>query len=176
MDAVRKVKGYSGILGVKDATKLLLATKSEIPLKISGATLDGEWQKCPISSSYSQIYSDDYLDLKKGQTMFLSFKLKTDGKFDSTFISFYQKNVGHHNVVADVKHNTDGTLQISAFYTAESDGSYINFDLNSLQIIGASYAEVSDYALFISPVGGVTKAFLSALRRHFSSSLIGGVA
>ena len=154
MDAVRKVKGYSGILGVKDATKLLLATKSEIPLKISGATLDGEWQKYPISSSNEQIYSDDYLDLKKGQTMFLSCKLKTDGKFDSAFVSFYQKTVGHHNVVANVKQNTDGTLQISAFYTAESDGSYINFDLNSLQIIGASYAEVSDYALFISPVGG----------------------
>ena len=176
MSIVREVKGYSGKLGIEDATKLLSATKSKIPLKISGATIDGEWQKFLISSSYVQAASDDYIDIKKGHTMFLKCTLKTDGQFDSTYVSFYQKNVGHHNVVADVKQSSDGTVQISAAYTAETDGSYITFDLNALQIAGASYAEVSDYALFISPVGGVTKALLSALRRHFSSSLIGGVA
>ena len=36
--------------------------------------------------------------------------------------------------------------------------------------------EVGDLATPLNKVGGVTKAFLSALRRHFRSSLIGGVA
>ena len=36
--------------------------------------------------------------------------------------------------------------------------------------------EVGDLATPLTSVGGVTKAFLYALRRHFSSSLIGGVA
>ena len=166
MSLVRKIKGYSGKLSVKDATKLLSATKSEIPLKISGATIDGKWQKYPISSSNNQISSDDYVDIKKGQTMFLNCTLKTDGQFNSTFVSFYQKNVGHHNVVPDVKQNNDGTVQISAIYTAETDGSYITFDLNTLQIAGASYAEVSDYAFFISPVGGVISHLLIAFERR----------
>lgn len=152
-------------LGVPDITKLLRSkVLYDETLAMSGATVDGKWQKYTATGNPTQIYPDSaYVSAKKGDTIYQAITLKTDGVFQSTFISFYQTGVGHHNVTPDVKKIDDSTIRLSASYTCDADGSYLIADLNGLTIAGGTYYEVADNYAAISPVGGIAKALLCAL-------------
>ena len=163
MNAARVKFPLASKLGFSELTKLLLSkTLYDETIAMSGATADGKWQKYTATGNPTQIYPDSaYVSAKKGDTIYQAITLKTDGVFQSTFISFYQTGVGHHNVTPDVKKIDDSTIRLSASYTCDADGSYLMADLNVLTITGGTYYEVADNYAAISPVGGVTNPVLS---------------
>lgn len=169
MNAARQRYTVVGKLTVDDLKKLLLAKQlfNETP-KMSGATDNGGWQRYLHNNNPVQIYPNGnigYILAKKGQTIYQAVDLRTDGKFQNTFISFYQNGVGHHNVVPDIKVIDDNTIRLSASYTCELDGTYLLLDLNQLMIVGGTYYEVGNFKAYISELGGVTKLPLSAFLR-----------
>lgn len=157
-DAARTRFPLVSKLGVPDVIKLLRSkVLYDETLAMSGATADGNWQKYAtnLNGQPTQIYPDSaYVSAKKGDTIYQALTLKTDGAFQSTFISFYQTGVGHHNVTPDIKKIDDSTIRLSASYTCDADGSYLIADLNVLTITGGTYYEVADNYAAISPVGG----------------------
>ena len=169
MNAARQKYTVVGKLTVDDLKRLLLAKQlfNETP-KMSGATDDGGWQRYQHNDNPVQIYPDSntgYVVAKKGQTIYQAVDLRTDGKFQNTFISFYQNGVGHHNVAPDIKKIDDNMIRLSASYTCDSDGTYLLLDLNQLLIEGGPYYEVGNFKAYISELGGVTKLPLFAFLR-----------
>lgn len=161
MDAARIKYPIVNKLTIDDLTKLLRSkVVSDKTIKMAGAVDDDSWQKIQIDYNSSQFqiypYGDlGYVSANKGDTIFQGITLKTDGKFDSTCISFYQKGVGHQNVVADIKDLGDNTFRVSAIYTCSSDGNYLLQDLNNLIIYSGTYVEIKDcYATISSSLGG----------------------
>lgn len=165
MNAARQKYTVVGKLKVDDLKRLLLAKQlfNETP-KMSGATDDGGWQRYQHNDNPVQIYPNGnigYILAKKGQTIYQAVDLRTDGKFQNTFISFYQNGVGHHNVVPDIKVIDDNTIRLSASYTCESDGEYLMLDLNQLSITGGTYYEVGNFKAYLSELGGVIRRLLT---------------
>ena len=167
MDAARTKYPLVNKLKISDLTKLLYSTEiSTTQLKMDSAFLDGKWYRYNEFNNPAQIYPQGdawYINAKKGQTIFQAVDFKSDGKLNSAFISFYQKGVGHHNVVPESKVIDQDTIRLSAIYTCESDGEYLLMDLNGLATSNATYISLSNFYAAISKVGGVVKALLNAL-------------
>lgn len=169
MDAARVKFPLVNKLSILDLKQLLLSrVVSSETIQMSGATADGKWQKIPLDSSQNQyqIYpfgNLGYVSAKRGDTIFQAVTLKTDGIFQETLISFYQRDFGHHNVTAETKKMNDGSIRISAYYTCDSDGDYLLQDINGLLITNGTYVEIGDCYAAISPVGGGIKHLLNAL-------------
>lgn len=154
MDAGRKKYSLVNKLSVDDLIQLLGSNLliDKMPA-MHGMQSDGNWQKRVTVSGLDQVYPDGdngYVTAEKGQTIFQAVTLKTDGKFNSTYISFYEKGVGHHNVIPTVKDLGNNTYRISAQYLVANDGDYFMLDLNALSITGGTYYELTDPYVYLS--------------------------
>lgn len=154
MNAGRKKYSLVNKLSVDDLTQLLGSNLliDKMPA-MHGMQADGNWQKRVTVSDLDQVYPDGnngYFTAEKGQTIFQAITLKTDGKFNSTFISFYEEGVGHHNVTPTVKEIGNNTYRISAQYLVANDGNYFMLDLNALSITGGTYYELTDPYVYLS--------------------------
>ena len=154
MNAGRKKYSLVNKLSVDDLTQLLGSNLliDKMPA-MYGMQADGNWQKRVTVSDLDQVYPDGnngYFTAEKGQTIFQAITLKTDGKFNSTFISFYEEGVGHHNVTPTVKEIGNNTYRISAQYLVANDGNYFMLDLNALSITGGTYYELTDPYVYLS--------------------------
>ena len=154
MDAGRKKYSLVNKLSVDDLIQLLGSNLliDKMP-SMHGMQADGNWQKRVTVSGLDQVYPDGdigYVPAEKGQPIFQAITLKTDGKFNSTYISFYEKGVGHHNVTPTVKDLGNNTYRISAQYLVANDGNYFMLDLNALSITGGTYYELTDPYVYLS--------------------------
>ena len=182
MDKFRAKTGLTDKLTVARATSLMNHFDLHVNPNLLSSTT---WTTVP-NINYPTWPATQLIDSLKPGTYTFSWKAVASSKLDKTVrvrVHNEKKNIVPSGLVW-AGNNFRLTSQKTSFTFTIPEGDY---DL----IIYASgwdekadkpvtfydcKLEVGDLATPLTSVGGVTKAFLYALRRHFSSSLIGGVA
>lgn len=184
MDKFREKTGLTEKLTIAQATGLI----DHLDLHVNPNILPKTEFTSKKGSEWSYDTPQPYINLKPGTYTF-SWKAKTDGSNKTVRIRTFDivANAYANFIVGPFwgKEFPLTSLTQSYTFTIPKDehnynlcmyGSARGVKVNSDVTFYDCKLEFGDLATPLTKVGGVTKAFLSALRRHFRSSLIGGVA
>ena len=189
MNAARASVGISGKLTLSNATKELeqyakmqneLLAFPEMSNGHETSRIAGLSQIIEFDNpGFFELLPSDkqYLEVKKGDRIRQSFLLKTVSDINNFKISFYANETDHQFVYSSINRIGENLYKVSSDYTCIADARIRLFDFyeDSMPKGHLVFQFSQPFAGFISKLGGVTKAFLYALERHFSP-VIGGVA
>lgn len=133
MDAVRSTTGLSEKMNLSESTERLNDfSRTPNQLLIFPKVCFGELVSVQegisqtIEFDYQGFYEilpyvNQFLDVKKGETLRQSFLLKSNTEITVFFISFFAESTGHQLRHANIIKITDGLYKISADYTPSQD-------------------------------------------------------
>lgn len=99
--------------------------------------------------------TDQFLDVKKGDTIGESLIVRTDGDLEAINITFWAKvQFAHHIVPAEIDRIGDDLYQVTALYTFTQDDQLRMMDIHRFRATGASYASLTAPMVWLDSVGG----------------------
>ena len=177
MDKAREITGLTEKINIAQLTSLMNHFDLHVNPNLLDKTEYVAYSNLQLNPYF--MHTDIYKILKAGTYTF-SWRAKTEGNARNIRINVYQRNT--NNEIGQMNFPITNELQSSTFTVPEGGYYLCIYPSGSGKVPDKDVTlydcklEVGDLATPLNQVGGVTKAFLYALRRHFSSSLIGGVA